>query len=261
MEGFFMLKNMMKEYLGNDYTENRLRNFCLYWMKADEGSGDEWRAKNDLDCMYFDGDLRADTLMSAWTPIKWVADCLNRDSEITFCKAGRIGNDPHHDLKLLADEGDTYLPAEHKLVKILRRFLELAEQRCNFIMLPERAMNPARYRICIRGEKIWLCDEVPATLSHIYDKDSLGRFFIGEDGNVDEQKIARWIKSQHLEMGFEDGIIDREHVIPLIPGLDPYEAKWLKDEEEIYAALEYMAGFLERRLDIFRDFEGESSNS
>ena len=28
------MKNMMKEYLGNDYSNNHLRNFCLYWIKG-----------------------------------------------------------------------------------------------------------------------------------------------------------------------------------------------------------------------------------
>ncbi len=28
------MKNMMKEYLGNDYSNDHLRNFCLYWIKA-----------------------------------------------------------------------------------------------------------------------------------------------------------------------------------------------------------------------------------
>ena len=40
----------------------------------------------------------------------------------------------------------------------------------------------------------------------------------------------------------------RGHVRSLIPGLDPYKAKWLNDEDEIYAALEYMIDFLEKRL-------------
>lgn len=80
---------MLKEYLGNDYSNNHLRNFCLYWM-GEEGSGDEWRSKNDPDCLYFNGDLRADTLMSAWTPIKWVADCLNSEYGIKFRKIYKL---------------------------------------------------------------------------------------------------------------------------------------------------------------------------
>lgn len=30
------MRNMMKDYLGNDYSNNHLRNFCLYWMKGRE---------------------------------------------------------------------------------------------------------------------------------------------------------------------------------------------------------------------------------
>ena len=96
------MKNMMKEYLGYDYSNDHLKNFCLYWIKASRcrdryGSFDEWRRENDLDCLYLDGDLRADTLMSAWTPVKWVADCLNRDFGISFYKTSRISKDPHFD--------------------------------------------------------------------------------------------------------------------------------------------------------------------
>lgn len=56
----------MKKYIGeSNYSEtNHVRNFCLYWIKASKGSGDEWRKENDLDCLYFNGDLRADTLIS-----------------------------------------------------------------------------------------------------------------------------------------------------------------------------------------------------
>ena len=239
----------MKQYLGNEYSENHLRNFCLYWMKAADGRGDEWRKENDLDCLYFDGDLCADTLMSAWTPIKWVADCLNRDSEIAFYKVSRISEDPHHDLRLLAEEGDMYLPVDREPVKLLNRFLELAEQRCNFILLPDRAMNSARYRTYIRGRQTWLYDEVPATLAHIFDKDSLGRFFTGDDGEVSKGAVTEWVKREKLEMGFEDGVIDKDHVRPLIPGIDPYEPKWFTKEDEICSALEYMIDLLQKRQD------------
>ncbi len=243
------MKNMMKHYLGNEYSENHLRNFCLYWMKAAEGRGDEWRKENDLDCLYFDGDLCADTLMSAWTPIKWVADFLNRDSEIAFYKTSRINEDPNHDLRLLAEDADIYLPKDNKLVGLLNRFLELAEQRCNFMLLPDRRMNPARYRTYIKGENVWLYDEVPTTLAHLFDKDSLGRFFSDDKGEINKEAVKEWIEREHLEMGFEGGRIDKDHVRPLIPGHDPYEAKWLTGESEICDALEYMIDFLQKRMD------------
>ena len=250
------MKNMMKEYLGEEYSDNHLRNFCLYWTKGimcknKYTSIDEWRKENDLDCLYLDGDLRADTLMSAWTPIKWVADCLNKDAEIAFYKTSRISEDPCHDLKLLAEESELYLAPDHRLVRRLTRFLELAEQRCNFILLPSRGMNSARYKNCIRGKVVWLCDEVPATLAHLYDKDSLGMYFLGEEGKVSDDLVDRWIRREHLEVCFEDGLINRRFIRPLISGLNPYESKWLTEEGEIYEALGYMVDVLRARLDLF----------
>ena len=248
------MKNMLKEYLGDKYSSNHLRNFCLYWIKAFEckssyKSEDEWRMANDLDCIYFDGDLKADTLMSAWTPIKWVANYLNRDIGISFCKTSRIHRDPYHDLKLLAEDGDSYLPPEHELVKLLNRFLELAELRCNFILLPAREMNPDRYRIMIGNTVVWLCDEVPATLSHLFDPKSLGKYF------PDRAAVIRWIKREHLEMGFEDEKFDLYHVRPLVKGFDPYSPLWPKEEKEIIPALEYMIDFLETRMKVLTDIE------
>ena len=253
------MKNMMKEYLGNDYTENHLKNFCLYWIKAYKSrdrfsSSDEWRKRNDLDCLYYDGDLRADTLMSAWTPIKWVADYINRDSEIAFYKKSRISKDPYHDLKLLANYGDCYLPKENELVELLDRFLELAELKCNFILLPSREMNPARYHCAIGSKEEWSYDEVPVTLAHIFDKNSLGRFFDDNDHAV------RWVKREHLEMGFEDDKIDPYHVRPLIRGLAPYTPKWLTEENEIKEALIYMIDFLETRMKAISVVEEKESD-
>ncbi len=248
------MKNMMKEYLGYDYSDNHLKNFCRYWIKASRcrdryESFDEWRKENDLDCLCFDGDLRADTLMSAWTPVKWVADCLNRDFGISFYKTSRINEDPNFDLRLLAEYGDCYLPRDHELVRLLDRFLELAELACNFILLPSREMNPCRYNCLIGNEKVRLYDEVPATLAHIFDGNSMGRFFESSD------HVMGWVKSQHLEMGFEDGKIDPYHVRPLIRGLPPYNPKWLTEENEIREALEYMIDFLETRMKVITDIE------
>ena len=159
------MENKMKEYLGNEYSDNHLKNFCLYWMKvrrsvpewenSEKGCSryDAWRKKNDLDCLYFEGDLRADTLMSAWTPIKWVADCLNWKYDIKFYKKAKDHDDSDYYLKLLADDRDAYLPPKHELVRLLDHFLELAEERCNYILLPDRRMNSERYKTYVDGEE------------------------------------------------------------------------------------------------------------
>jgi len=237
------MKNMMKEYLGENYTENNhLKNFCLYWIKASEGSGDEWRKNNDLDCLYFDGDLRADTLISTWTPIKWVADYLNQDTGKRFYKKYRDTNDPLRDLKLLADDRDAYLPERHELTLLLDRLLELAELRCNYILLPDRRMNCDRYCIRRGGEKLWLYDSVPATLFHAFNTDTLGGYFADTDPK-------EWIVREHLDVAFKDGIVDVKHIIPMICNTKPEEPYWLIEEEDIRQALIYMIKLLERRME------------
>lgn len=82
----------MQSYLKDKYTENPIINFLNYWMGPREP-----RAKNDLDCLYFNGDLSADTIFSVWTPLKFVLDILNPDEK--FYKEDKYGPDPHRFLK------------------------------------------------------------------------------------------------------------------------------------------------------------------
>ena len=262
-----IMRNMMKEYLWNDYSDNHLKNFCLYWMKGRETEPeyakyedsedfrkdyDEWRKKNDLDCLYFDGDLRADTLMSAWTPISWVANCLNREYGMKFCKSAT--DDPNHYLRLLAEDRDAYLPPKHELVQLLDRFLELAELRCNYILLPDREMNRARYNCEIKGiGRVWLYDEVPPMLYHLFDEEWFGKYFGKTDSESGVESVqildaVKWVKRERLEVGFRDGIIDQDHVIPLLKNLHPGKGKKLKEEAEITEALTYMINLLEARM-------------
>lgn len=271
------MENMMKWYLGDEYSNNHLKNFCLYWMKGRETQPvyeeyednekskfykdyDAWREKNDLDCLYFHGDLRADTLISAWTPIKWVAECLNREYGMKFCKT--VKDDPNHDLRLLAEDRDAYLPPKHELVLLLDRFLELAELRCNYILLPDRDMNTARYNCYVNGKKVELYDEVPPMLYHLFDEQWFGKYFDRADvRNRMENPIlvhsgvkntisldpVKWIKRERLEAGFRDGCIDQEHVIPLLKDLHAGKAKKLTKENELREALTYMINLLESR--------------
>ncbi len=255
------MKNMLKEYLGKDYTSNKIRNFCRYWLKASKGSGDEWRAANDLDCLYFDGDLRADTLMSAWTPIKWVADHVNAENGMKFYKVARDHEDPGHYLKLLEENPDVYLPRKLPLVQMLYRFLELAELKCNFICLPDRNMNPARYRTTVKGRDTWLYDEVPVTLSHIFDSDSLGRFFLNRYGEVDRGLVTGWIISEHLEMGFKDGVIDVDHVIPYSEHQDADQPRWFNGEQELKSMIQYNIDFLMARLAVLKAEEDRRNSN
>lgn len=252
------MKNMMKEYLGENYSNDHFRNFCLYWMEGenslpkwentDEGRAryDAWRRENDIDCLYLNGKLEADTLFSAWTPIKWVIGCTNRGRGV------RLSKTPDY-MKHLVENKEYYLPQDHELVKLLKHFLELAEGRWNYILLPNREMNCERYRVSINGRSENLYDEVPATLYHIFQKESLGKYFLDVSGEVDETKVKEWIRQEHLEMGFENDKLDVKNIIPLIAGLPTKEAKWFTEENEIKEALTYMISFLEKRKKVFSE--------
>ncbi|MBP3810724.1 MAG: hypothetical protein ILA15_08385 [Clostridiales bacterium] len=183
----------------------------------ENGQYDEWRVENDLDCLYYDGNLKADTLMSAWTPIKWVADCINRNSGKRFWKPNERNGYDLSDLELLVADREKYLPSDNEMVMLLDTFLELAELPCNYILLPDREMNNKRYTFS-EEPRIQFFDEVPATLYNLWEKD-----------------------------GFRSGVIGQEQVIPLIPGLHPSQGKWLYDKKEIKAALYYMVRLLSQR--------------
>lgn len=241
---YYGKNNKMEEYLGTDYSDNHLRNFCLYWMRAGEGSGDEWRKKNDLDCLYYNGDLRADTLMSAWTPIKWVVECLNADKGLKVYKYCKEPEDKYKYLRELANNPEKYLPSNHDLVKLLNAFLKLAELECNFIHLPDRKMNCERYSTEKNGEKIWLYDEVPSTLYHLFDPDTLGKYF------PSQKALEKWVRQEMLGIGFSGAgmyCIRQENVIPLVQGHSLERPQWLTSEADIREALQYMISFLRNR--------------
>lgn len=237
-----LMENLMKQYLGNQYDKNPLINFCNYWMRLSEGRGDSFRKSHDMDCIYFDGDLRADTLISPWTPVKWVVDYFNAEYDLHVVKRAKDHDDVNYYIKLLRDDCHAYLPPNHLLTKLLYELLELCEERCNYILLPKREMNCDRYALYENGEKKWLYDFVPATLYHIFEPDTLGKYF-------DEELSAKeWVERECLQMGFVDNVISQDCVYPLIKGLHPKDGKWLVEEDEIQQALQYMIRLLRCRL-------------
>ena len=252
IKGEKIMENMMKVYLGDDYSDDYLKNFCLYWLKGmacrpswenteeSRAAYDTWRKENDLDCLYYGGDLKADTLMSAWTPISWVVNLLNKGKGKVFYKTKA-------DIRLLMENIDKYLPGDNELVRLLYRFLELAELPCNYILLPDRNMNTDRYCFRRSAKFRMLYDQVPATLWHVFEKETLGMYFLDENGEVDEEAVAAWIRREKLEMGFKNKVVKQSEVLPLVEGLEPCDAKRFTTADEIKQALTNMIRFLEMR--------------
>ena len=230
------MKNEMKNYLGNDYSENSIRNFLTYWQKPSEP-----RESNDLDCIYLNGDLNADTLISFWTPLKWVLQILNPDER--FLKTNTEGGDPFLYLKKLENDLDKYLPRSDELVERLYKLASLAETRANVFRLPDRAMNGLRYRNYY--------DEVPATLYNVFERGRFHQFF------KDTDDVRKWIFEQDLQVAFKNGNIEKTNLRPLLPGLPLYAHIWPETREDVKTILEEMIYILEARYKVMCEKELE----
>lgn len=226
------MKNMMKEYLGNDYSENSILNFLTYWQKPYKA-----REINDLDCIYLNGDLNADTLVSFWTPLKWVLQILHPQEK--FYKTNRNGGDPFFYLKKLENDIDRYLPRNDDLVQLLYTLASLAETRANVFRLPVRCMNKARY--------CYFYDEVPATLYNVFEGGKFHHHF------KSDEDILNWIIEQDLQVAFIDGKIKKDNLRPLLPNLPLREAIWPKTRKEVQAILEEMIYILYARYRLMSE--------
>ena len=60
--------------------------------------------------------------MSAWTPIKWVADCINMNSGKRFWKPNERNGYDLSDLELLVADREKYLPSDNEMVMLLDTF-------------------------------------------------------------------------------------------------------------------------------------------
>lgn len=225
-----MLENEMKNYLGKNYSENSVKNFLTYWQQPSIP-----REENDLDCIYLNGDLNADTLISFWTPLKWALQILNPDEE--FYKVTRTHDDPNYYLKKIENNLDRFLPPDDELTKLIYKLAALAETRANVISLPVRWINGSRY--------YHFYDEVPATLYNIFKDGRYYRCFGSDDA------VCAWVKEQKLESAFYNNEIRRENIIPWFDNLPLYEAKWPETREEVTKALKEMIKLLEARYSAF----------
>lgn len=254
----------MKQYLGKDYSKNNLKNYCLYLIKSGKSYDEllakkagmtaeeyknaeaEWRKKNDLACIYYNGDLRADSLVDMWNVIEGVANFLNEDKGVRFCRKDEDSTNYYYSLELLIDEEEKYLPSDNEMVKLLFRLLEFAEQKCNFILLPSADMRQARYSLTKEnGEEVHLYRQIPAMLYHILENETLGRYF------ENETEAINWVEREELSHGYDGNSINKTRVRPFIVGLEPQTAKPLTGAVELRESLLYMVWFLKFRRDLF----------
>lgn len=176
-----------------------------YW-KNYKGSGDEYRKTHDLDCILTGGNLLADTIFSLWLPLRYTLNFFEnpkwtywKDFEMNVLKKNKLTLKNHNEfIEDLERNIQMFLPEDELTYKLIRLF-ELGQKRCNVMLLPERSWNSMR-----GGRPYW--DYLPHFLDYLLD---------AKDPLYSRDEIINWIKSEHLEMFFEKGIIDKEHIIDL----------------------------------------------
>lgn len=213
----------MHGYLGKDYSSDSIKNFLLYWMKPCDP-----RSENDLDCLYYCGDLKADTLFSAWIPMKLTLESLNGGK---FYKRNKYG-DPNKFLKMIYSNQEKLLPSQNEAVIRLRQFLSKAEEKENYFLLPNQDLNNMRCKDC---------DWIPKFMHRLFTDNRYIDYF----GDMDA--VIAWIKNQKLDVCFIDRIVDEQHIDPIIPKNGTLEFSWELDYESILTMLERYSDILSQR--------------
>lgn len=172
------------------------------WLKL-QG---EFRVKYDGDARYSswhtrtndpDEPLRADTMLSYYTPYK---EMLKRSTGKTYHKSGK----PFDELIAKRNE-----PGYKEVNEKFRDFATLYHTMGNFMLLPDRDMNNARYQ-CSQ-------DRIDKSLYECFPGGALARYF----GDSEEEQLAgltKWVKEEKLDILFKGGVIERDNIIPLNPG-------------------------------------------
>lgn len=215
-------ENKMPVYLENAYDENdHIKNFLLYWMKPSRP-----RAKNDLDCLYLDGDLYADTIFSVWTPLKMVLETLHPNRK--FFKK---------DIVEIYKLQNQLLKPDDSIVEIFNEFAKYAETKANTMKLPKRKMNNNRY--CS------FRDQMPPTLYNCFEGGKFYTYF------EEKNSLNKWIKDEHLQFFFTNmDYSSKNNIIPIISGKASDQIYCFHTLEDIKEMLTNYIQILKARLDV-----------
>ncbi|MCM1048535.1 MAG: hypothetical protein NC433_08925 [Clostridiales bacterium] len=164
---------------------------------ANREEHDAFRSKHDRDCMLTEGELKADTLFSLWTPLKQTIMRLN-DKE-TIQAVGNISSKYVFLREFIkGDNIERLLPSDESTVQHLSMLFGLGMGRGNVFILPERQLNSAR------AQKPYY-DYVPVFLLESFPGGAFADYWKSPEDYI------KWIHSEHLEMLF-DGEISPEHI-------------------------------------------------
>lgn len=162
------------------------------------GSSDEYRKTHDLDCILTDGNLNADTIFSLWLPLRYLLDYINSEKWIEWKKEeAERKKGKYYTIKSdksflidLKDNIELFIPANELNGIPIDELFELGLGRENVMIIPYRLWQK-------RGEQPYY-EYMP--------------HFIFDLLNTNDENFSRvmidWMKREHLEMFFDDEIID-----------------------------------------------------
>lgn len=186
MESVEILKPIEKKIQQWMYYENNKPKFPY---KGNEKLHDNFRKENDLDCQLTDGNLKADTIISLWLPLRFSLVRLNGYSNLN--KIGNINNKMAFLNEFIKHDLEEFLPVNKPIVVKLSELFRRGMKKENVMILPNRKIN------CERSSKPYF-DYIPHFLHDCFQGGYFGKYFSNDN------ELDKWIEEEHLKMFFEN---------------------------------------------------------
>ena len=201
-----MMREIYKPILAQvEFWINYEKNKPKTAYKEDKKRHDEYRAKNDLDCKLCGGELRADTIFSLWTPLRFSIFQINGKNynDIKNIAGYEIGKELNF-LEALKDNEkiSKLLPECHETTKLLSDLFYLGQTKANVMVLPKIGMNSKR------GQKPYY-DYMPHFLHECFKNGDFADNFNSDDD------FRVFVKREKLECFFKGDEILQENIIDL----------------------------------------------
>lgn len=182
-------------------------------IKNKEGYSDSLRLKYDGDAKYYltkgkstEEALRADTIISFWTLYKRLLEV-----EVKW-KAYKTEKSLKSLLRQMnSKRSNEYTSGILGINERMERFAEIVYTKGNYMLLPARKMNRARYRVAE--------DRIDLTLKQSFDGGKLSSYF-GSD-----VALQKWVERECLGIMFENENIKADNIL------------WLVDNEKLISEM------------------------
>lgn len=166
---------------------------------TDRKRHDEFRSKNDLDCILCGGDLKADMIFSLWLPLRFTLVRLNGYEKLNSIFKTTISKTTEFEklfvCKKIIEQPDmikTLLPNQNNTVHLLSELFALGRTRANVMILKERGHQE-------RGKKPYY-DYMPYFLFECFEGGDFSQAF---SSDID---LKNWIEREHLNCFFDKEI-------------------------------------------------------